>query len=693
MILTNSQHDPNVVTKLTARLTAAEQALVARDKTIQALIRRERDRAARRDSPLAALEENAVLQAVVKRKTQELTLAHAESRFREQRFRQLSAAAPIGIFETNADGKILYTNQCWQEITGLPEEQNLGDGWRRAVHHEDEAWVAVAWAECMRLGQEFRREFRFQRLNGEARWVSVRSTVLRSDLGVASGQVGTAEDITERRQSEELLRLQEAAIRSTANVVVITNRQGNIVWTNPAFTQITGYTAEEAHGKNPRILKHTARGTPDPYPAHYYQELWQTISHGRVWQGTFHNCRKDGSDLIEEATITPVRNEAGEITHFVAVKQDITTRKHAEVALARAQQELRKSEEQFRLITENVADLIAIVDRQGHRLYNSPSYERLLGFTRDELTDSLAFAQIHPEDRDRVIAAARQINEVGLGQVLEYRMQHKDGTWRTLESHGAPFRNTNGEIEGVLTVARDVTERKQADQERHAMEVQLRQAQKLESIGRLAAGIAHEINTPTQYIGDNARFMRDAFTDLVPVLETPRQLLAAARENRITPELLKSVDDLLQKADLDYILAEVPKAIDQSLQGVDRVAKIVRAMKEFSHPGQHGKNPGRPEPLYRKHRHRLPQRMEIRRRNGDALRPGSSAGDLSARRVQPGYPESHRQCRPRHRRHAPRRERPEGNHHRYHQTRPWLGGNPPPRHRHRNSRIRPRKNF
>ena len=264
------------------------------------------------------------------------------------------------------------------------------------------------------------------------------------------------------------------------------------------------------------------------------------------------------------------------------------TRQHTlelEATIARRTEQLRKSEEQFRLITENVADLIAIVDREGHRLYNSPSYERLLGYTRDELNATLAFTQIHPEDRDRVIAAARQVNEAGVGQVLEYRMQHKDGSWRTLESHGAPFRNTAGEIEGVLTVARDVTERKQVDLERHAMEVQLRQAQKLESIGRLAAGIAHEINTPTQYIGDNSRFIRDAFTDLAPVLQTPRQLLDAARENRITPELLQSVEDLLQKADVDYIIAEVPKAIDQSLQGVDRVAKIVRAMKEFSHPG------------------------------------------------------------------------------------------------------------
>jgi PAS domain S-box-containing protein len=247
--------------------------------------------------------------------------------------------------------------------------------------------------------------------------------------------------------------------------------------------------------------------------------------------------------------------------------------------------QLSKSEERFRLIAENVADLIAIVDRDGKRLYNSPSYERLLGYRPDELQATLAFAQVHPEDRDRVMAAAQQTTESGAGQVLEYRMQCKDGTWRTLESHGAPFRNATGAIEGVLTVARDITDRRQAEHERKQMELQIQQGQKLESIGRLAAGVAHEINTPTQYIGDNTRFVCDSFVDLLPVLQAPRQLIEAARENRLTPELLASMEAALEKADIDYLVAEIPKAIEQSLQGVERVTKIVRAMKEFSHPG------------------------------------------------------------------------------------------------------------
>jgi PAS domain S-box-containing protein len=146
-----------------------------------------------------------------------------------------------------------------------------------------------------------------------------------------------------------------------------------------------------------------------------------------------------------------------------------------EATLAQRTEQLRQSEERFHLITENIADLIAIVDSDGQPLYHSPAYERLLGYHRDELPTTLAFTQIHPDDRNRVITAARQATESGIDQVLEYRMQCKDGTWRTIESHGRPFRTATGAIEGVLTVARDVTARHQTEQERKQMELQLQQ--------------------------------------------------------------------------------------------------------------------------------------------------------------------------------------------------------------------------
>ena len=109
-------------------------------------------------------------------------------------------------------------------------------------------------------------------------------------------------------------------------------------------------------------------------------------------------------------------------------------------------------------------------------------------------------------------------------------------------------------------------------------------AQKLESIGHLAAGIAHEINTPTQFVGDNTRFLRDAFGDLIKLIDSLDRLAAAARGGRVDQDLLDEVERARSSADIGYLRAEIPKAIDQSLEGIQRVSKIVRAMKEFSHP-------------------------------------------------------------------------------------------------------------
>lgn len=127
--------------------------------------------------------------------------------------------------------------------------------------------------------------------------------------------------------------------------------------------------------------------------------------------------------------------------------------------------ESRKNEELFQIVTENAADMIALVDVKGRRLYNSPAYKRILGYSAAELGETSAFEQIHPDDRFKVLDAAREARESGIGKRLEYRIKHKDGSWRVLESVASTIRNDKGDVAKLVIVNRDITERKRAEEQ------------------------------------------------------------------------------------------------------------------------------------------------------------------------------------------------------------------------------------
>jgi len=138
---------------------------------------------------------------------------------------------------------------------------------------------------------------------------------------------------------------------------------------------------------------------------------------------------------------------------------------YQQVRIYQIHRESKKKEELFQIVTENAADMIALVDVKGRRLYNSPAYKRILGYSAAELGETSAFEQIHPDDRFRVLDAAREARETGTGKRLEYRIKHKDGSWRVLESVASTIRDAKGEVAKLVIVNRDITERKRAEEQ------------------------------------------------------------------------------------------------------------------------------------------------------------------------------------------------------------------------------------
>jgi PAS domain S-box-containing protein len=351
------------------------------------------------------------------------------------RLTALSCASCDGFILLREDGTI---EECNQEFCGL-----LG------YHHDELLQLNVTDLETAEVSGETTRflqqvpENGWDRLRTRYRRKESRPVPLEIDIGhfpLERGRrfLGFAHHDSSGHRSVLLA----AALALLPYAVMVTDREGKILWANAAFDSMTGFTPEEYLNRTPRLL---ASGC---HPGEFYREMWQRILGGETWRGGITNRRRDGSLYEEVMTITPVRLAGDRISHFVAVKEDLTTLKRADPAL-------RGSEESYRALFRGASDVIVTTDYNGHITWANRAFEVMTGYMSEEILGARVIDLLAAEQADFARQAFESVLSGGYQPYFELKMKAKDGTHIPLEVGCHPISRA-GMIYGVGVIGREV---------------------------------------------------------------------------------------------------------------------------------------------------------------------------------------------------------------------------------------------
>ena len=406
----------------------------------------------------------------------------------EERFRILASHAPVGIFESDAQGNTIFVNEGWCAMAGLTPEQARGDGWADAIHPEDRERILATWREAVAAGAPSNSEFRFIRPDGLVTWLQGDAVPIRDAAGQLTGYIGTIADVTVRKEAEAALRNSERMYRAVGESldygIWVADAEGRNIYASESFLSLVGMTQEQCSNLGWSGVLH-------PDDAEQTIAAWkECVRNGDSWDVEHRFRGVDGRWHPILARGVPVKNDRGEIIAWVGINLDISDLKQVE-------SDLRESEARFRHMADNAPVLIWVNGVGGCQFVNK-EYLKFVGCSLDEVLGMNWQAFIHPDDGDGYVDSYLAAFEKQRPFEAQVRMRRADGKYRWFSTTAAPRFRADGVFLGYVGCSVDITDIK-------ASEDALREADRRKD--DFLAMLGHELRNPLAGIVTGAQVL------------------------------------------------------------------------------------------------------------------------------------------------------------------------------------------
>ena len=479
-------------------------------------------------------------------------LAEIEIEF-ERHFRRVLESIELKVLAIDLEGNITFCNDALVKLLGWDREQLIGRNWL------DKLVVDRCRDDCAEFFNKLliqkqdpaEHESWIKGQTGDEFLIRWHDTFLTDTLNNPIGLIFMGEDITHDRDNEIKIRHLSQAVEQSPASVVLTNNKGEIEYVNPKFESVTGYSLDEVKGYNPRILKSGETSTED------YSQLWSKIKKGETWRGVFHNRKKNGDLFWESASISGIRSPEGKITHYLAVKEDIT--------------EQKMLEERFQHCFNSAPVAMVMSDNDGRILLTNEHLQTLFGYSASELMGQDIDVVIPAEAGYRQFASeisneAEDTADVSVNG-RDFLARKKSGDEFPVE---IGFSSAPG-LEGKLNISAvlDLTARLQLENELLQRNEEISRNQALNTVGRMANMIAHDLRNPLSSIKMGLQIFQKQSNNITP--ENASEL------NQIALEQVQYMEDILSDlmsysrpdaVKLEWV--DISKALEHSISLVQK---------------------------------------------------------------------------------------------------------------------------